>query len=139
MMKLTVEQITKAVTGQLIQGDPRQSVKGVSTDSRTINPGELFIALKGEHFDGHTFISESLVQKASALLVSRKNNLRKLLPPECTIPLIQVNDTLHALGDLANAWMKQNRATVAAITGTNGKTTTREMTATVLEQTHQRS
>ena len=136
MMKLTVEQILKAVAGQLIQGDPRQPVKGVSTDSRTINPGELFIALKGERFDGHTFISESLVQKASALLVNKKNNLRKLLPSECTIPLIQVNDTLHALGDLANAWMKQNRATVAAITGTNGKTSTREMTATVLEQRH---
>ena len=101
MMKLTVEQILKAVAGQLIQGDPRQPVKGVSTDSRTINPGELFIALKGERFDGHTFISESLVQKASALLVNKKNNLRKLLPSECTIPLIQVNDTLHALGDLS--------------------------------------
>ncbi len=136
MMKLTVEQILKAVAGQLIQGDLRQPVKGVSTDSRTINPGELFIALKGERFDGHTFISESLVQKASALLVNEKSNPRKLLPSESTIPLIQVNDTLHALGDLANAWMKQNRATVAAITGTNGKTSTREMTATVLGQRH---
>ena len=136
MMELTVEQITQAVAGHLTQGDPSQCARGVSTDSRTIKPGELFIALKGEQFDGHNFISESLVEKASALLVSRKSNLRELLPAQCDIPLIQVNDTLNALGDLANAWIKRNSATVVAITGSNGKTTTREMTATVLERAH---
>jgi UDP-N-acetylmuramoyl-tripeptide--D-alanyl-D-alanine ligase len=137
MMELTIKQIIKAVAGHLMRGDPNSCVKGVSTDSRTIVPGELFIALKGERFDGHSFISESLVQKASALLVNRKSNLQEVLPPECTIPIIEVNDTLTALGDLANAWMNHTSAVVIAITGSNGKTTTREMTASILEQTHQ--
>ena len=136
MMELTVKQITEAVAGRLMQGDPDSWVKGISTDSRTIVSGELFIALKGERFDGHSFISESLVQKAAALLVNRKSTLQGVLPQEYTIPLIEVNDTLRALGDLANAWMKHMSPTVIAITGSNGKTTTREMTATVLEQTH---
>jgi UDP-N-acetylmuramoyl-tripeptide--D-alanyl-D-alanine ligase len=136
MMELTVKQITKAVSGHLMQGDPHSCANGVSTDSRTIAPGELFIALKGERFDGHSFISEALVQKAAALLVNRKSNVQEVLSVESTIPLIEVNDTLTALGDLANAWMKHTSATVIAITGSNGKTTTREMTATVLEQTH---
>lgn len=136
MMELTVKQITEAVAGHLRRGDPNSYVKGCSTDSRTIAPEELFIALKGERFDGHSFISESLVQKAGALLVNRKSNLKGVLPLECTTPVIEVNDTLTALGDLANAWMKHTSATVIAITGSNGKTTTREMAATVLEQTH---
>ena len=135
-MELIIEAIAGAVSGQVLQGNPRRRIAGVSTDSRTINPGELFIPLKGEHFDGHHFIGQALLAKASGVMVSREWKQRHLpdLPPD--IPVIQVSDTLTALGDLARAWVGHTGATIIAITGSNGKTTTREMTATILEQSH---
>ena len=135
-MNLTLEEIQKAVTGQLLQGAPDHRAQGVSTDSRTLKTGELFIALKGEHFDGHDFITKDMVSKASGLMVSRKYNMRNLVSFKKDIPVIQVSDTLMALGDLAATWTKKNRATIVGITGSNGKTTTREMTATILAHAH---
>jgi UDP-N-acetylmuramoyl-tripeptide--D-alanyl-D-alanine ligase len=135
-MNLTIEEILKAVTGQLLHGAPQHRAKGVSTDSRTIKTGDLFIALKGEHFDGHDFITETVVRKASGLIVSRECNVRKLVSLKKDIPIIQVSDTLKALGDLATTWTQKNRATIVAITGSNGKTTTREMTATIAVHSH---
>ena len=137
MMNLTIEEIQKAVNGTLLNGAPQHRAQGVSTDSRTLKTGELFIALKGEHFDGHDFITEPVVKSASGLIVSRKCNVQELVSFKRDIPLIQVSNTLQALGDLAAAWTKKNRATIVAITGSNGKTTTREMTATILARTHQ--
>lgn len=132
-MNLTIEEIVQAVGGQLLQGDPQHRALGVSTDSRTLKSGELFIALKGEHFDGHDFISEDVLRRASGLIVSRKRIMEECASDTSAIPLVQVSDTLTALGDLARAWRKRNRTTIVAITGSNGKTTTREMTATILE------
>lgn len=136
-MELTIEKILKAVKGQLIRGSPQHRVKGVSTDSRVIKAGELFIALTGERFDGHQFINDTLERGASALMVKRGFQLQDFSLSKKDIPLIQVEDTLKALGDLACFWMQQNRATVVAITGSNGKTTTREMVATILERSYQ--
>jgi UDP-N-acetylmuramoyl-tripeptide--D-alanyl-D-alanine ligase len=135
-MNLTIEEILKAVTGQLLQGALEHRAQGVSTDSRTLKTGELFIALKGEHFDGHDFITETVVGKASGLIVGRSCNVQKLVSLRKDIPVIQVSDTLNALGDLARTWTKKNRATIVAITGSNGKTTTREMTATIVARSH---
>lgn len=135
-MNLSMEAIAQAVTGTVLQGDLHRRAEGVSTDSRTLKKGELFIALKGERFDGHDFIAESLIQKASGLIISRKAAVQQLLAAKKDIPLIQVSDTLGALGDLAAAWTKNNRATIVAITGSNGKTTTREMTAAILARSH---
>jgi UDP-N-acetylmuramoyl-tripeptide--D-alanyl-D-alanine ligase len=135
-MNLTIEEILKAVTGQLLQGALEHRAQGVSTDSRTLKTGELFIALKGEHFDGHDFITETVVGKASGLIVGRSCNVQKLVSLRKDIPVIQVSDTLTALGDLARTWTKKNRATIVAITGSNGKTTTREMTATIVARSH---
>ena len=136
-MKLTVEEILRAVEGKLIQGSPHHLLEGISTDSRTIKAGELFIALKGERFDGHQFINGALAKGASGLIVSKGFNLRDLPLSKKDIPLLQVEDTLKALGDLACFWTQQNPATIVAITGSNGKTTTREMSATILEHSHQ--
>jgi UDP-N-acetylmuramoyl-tripeptide--D-alanyl-D-alanine ligase len=135
-MNLTIEEILKAVTGQLLQGDPQHRAQGVSTDSRSLKTGELFIALKGEHFDGHDFITEPVAGKASGLIVSKRCDVQKLVSLAKDIPVIQVSDTLKALGDLATAWTKKNRATIVAITGSNGKTTTREMTAAIVALSH---
>jgi UDP-N-acetylmuramoyl-tripeptide--D-alanyl-D-alanine ligase len=135
-MELKAGEILRAVEGQLVQGAPQHLLRGVSTDSRAIQEGELFIALKGDRFDGHHFINEVLDRNASGLIVGKGFPLRDLPSLKKDIPVIQVIDTLRALGDLASFWMQQNRATVVAITGSNGKTTTREMAATILEHSH---
>jgi UDP-N-acetylmuramoyl-tripeptide--D-alanyl-D-alanine ligase len=135
-MNLTIEEILNAVNGKLLHGALEHRAQGVSTDSRTLKTGELFIALKGEHFDGHDFIAEPVVSKASGLIVSKTCNVQKLVSLKKGMPVIQVSDTLKALGDLATTWTKKNRATIVAITGSNGKTTTREMTATILAHAH---
>jgi len=135
-MELTVEEILRAVKAQLIQGSPHHLLEGISTDSRTIKAGELFIALKGERFDGHQFINDALVKGASGLVVRKGFNLRDLPLLKKDIPLLQVEDTLKALGDFACFWTKRNKATIVAITGSNGKTTTREMSATILAHSY---
>jgi len=132
-MDLIIQSIAAAVSGRVLQGSPRKQAEGVSTDSRSIRPGELFIPLKGEHFDGHDFIGQAVQAKAAGIIVSRDWKGGNL-PPD--IPVIEVADTLTALGDLAQAWVRHTQATVIAITGSNGKTTTREMTAAILEQSH---
>lgn len=136
-MELTLEEILRAVKGQSIQGSPHHRLKGISTDSRTIKAGELFIALKGECFDGHQFINDALVKGASGLIVRKGFNLRDLPLSKKDISLIQVEDTLEALGDLACFWTQRNKATIVAITGSNGKTTVREISATILEHSYQ--
>jgi UDP-N-acetylmuramoyl-tripeptide--D-alanyl-D-alanine ligase len=132
-MDLIIESIAAAVSGRVLQGSPRTRVNGVSTDSRSIRPGELFIPLTGERFDGHDFISPAVQAGASGILTSREWK-EKNLPPD--MPVIEVPDTLTALGDLARAWVQHSQATIIAITGSNGKTTTREMTAAILERSH---
>lgn len=136
MMDLTAKEITKAVNGQLIQGSPLNRLKGISTDSRSLKAGELFIALKGERFDGHHFVNDTLARGAAGLIVEKGFSLKDMSSAKKDVPLIQVADTLKALGDLASSWMQQNNATTVAITGSNGKTTTREMAATILEHSH---
>ena len=136
MMDLTAKEITKAVNGQLIQGSPLNRLKGISTDSRSLKAGELFIALKGERFDGHHFVNDILARGAAGLIVEKGFSLKDMSSAKKDVPLIQVADTLKALGDLASSWMQQNNATTVAITGSNGKTTTREMAATILEHSH---
>lgn len=132
-MELIIESIAAAASGRVLQGSPRKRMEGVSTDSRSTRPGELFIALKGEHFDGHDFIGRALQAEAAGIMVD-KDWKREDLPPD--IPVIQVADTMTALGDLARAWVQHTAATIIAITGSNGKTTTREMTAAILERSH---
>ena len=96
---------------------------GVSTDTRKIKKGDLFIALKGTHFDGHEYIESAFDKGASAAVVQQAVNH----------PCWVVPDTLYALGELARAWRKRFPIKVVAITGTNGKTTTKEMLVTVLQ------
>jgi len=99
----------------------------VSTDSRSIAPGELFLALRGERFDGHHFIDQVAVKGAVAAIVDEAY--------ECAnepLPLIRVKDTLVALQALALAWRKTLDLKVVAITGSNGKTSTKDFTAAVL-------
>ncbi len=100
---------------------------GVSTDSRTISPGELFFALQGPNFDGHSFVKKALKKGGVAAVVCR--HWWQEEGKEISAPLLVVEDTLRALGELANSYRRRFSPTILAITGTNGKTTTKEMVA----------
>jgi UDP-N-acetylmuramoyl-tripeptide--D-alanyl-D-alanine ligase len=106
---------------------PKKDVafSGVSIDSRSIKPGELFIAITGEQFDGHDFIAQAKANGAVAVLVDR---------PTAELPFLEVADTRLALGTAAAAWLRQLNIPVAAITGSNGKTTVKEMLASILRE-----
>ncbi len=98
--------------------------KGCSTDSRTIEKDNLFIALKGEHFDGHKFIHDAEIKGASSLMLEQ-GEVKSL-------PYIKVSDTRKAMGLLAKSWREEITIPLVAITGSNGKTTVKEMVASIL-------
>jgi len=107
-----------------VQNDPGFS--GITTDSRQVVPGMLFAALPGETFDGHDYIHEAVERGAVAVLVERK--------VASSIATLQVADVLAALGLLAAHWRKQCAAMVVGVTGSNGKTTVKEMIASILRR-----
>ncbi|MCX5904360.1 MAG: UDP-N-acetylmuramoyl-tripeptide--D-alanyl-D-alanine ligase [Proteobacteria bacterium] len=127
-MKLNMREILDATRGHLAQGAPDAVITGVSIDSRRIAAEELFVPLTGSNCDGHVFISDAFSKGARASLVQRGNalmpDLRKRFPDSV---LIAIDCPLQALGDLACFWRKKFDLPVVAITGSNGKTTTKEM------------
>lgn len=122
-MKLTLEEAAIAVGG-ILTGNKDDVVTAVSTDTRHIEKGSLFIALKGEKFDAHDFVSDAL-EKGSICAVTEKD------VEGCHI---LVDDTRKALGDLARYYLKKTGVPVVAITGSTGKTTTKEIVSSVLSQ-----
>ncbi len=102
------------------------SLKGVSIDSRTTSPGDLFVAITGDNFNGHEFIN-SAISKGALAAVTEKN-------VQVDIPILTVNDSRQALGDIANQWRKEFKYPVIAITGSNGKTTVKEMMSSIFSQ-----
>ncbi|UFS71636.1 UDP-N-acetylmuramoyl-tripeptide--D-alanyl-D-alanine ligase [Geomonas sp. RF6] len=120
-------------TGGTVRGEGNALAGGVSTDSRSVAAGELFIPLRGERFDGHAFIGTALERGASIILVEEGWLAGNSLPG--TVPAVVVKDTLRALGDLA-AWHRSRfDIPVVGVTGSNGKTTTKEMLARILSET----
>jgi UDP-N-acetylmuramoyl-tripeptide--D-alanyl-D-alanine ligase len=111
----------------------RRRCSGVSTDSRTTGEGELFVALRGERFDGHAFLSSVFARGAFAAVVDRKGDISAAQE----FPLLVVEDTIRALGELAHLYRKKFDIPVLAIGGSNGKTTTKEMIAGVLGAKYQ--
>ena len=90
--------------------------RGVATNSKTVEPGNLFVALRGERFDAHDFLADVVARGAAAVVVER-------LPAGLAIPALIVPDTRHALGQIAHWWRKQFSIPVIGVTGSNGKTT----------------
>lgn len=125
MEPLRIEDVVQACRGKPV-GKGRKTVTGVSIDSRTAAPGDLFFAIKGERFDGHKFCSEAAARGAAALVVSDCS----ALPARAQGIIVQ--DTRQALCDTAGFYRKGLRARAIAVTGSNGKTTTREMIAAIL-------
>lgn len=131
--QLTVRELQSAIGGNLVFGLEDMPVNGLSTDTRKITKGEFFIALKGEHFDGHDFIQEAISAGAAGLIV--ENDKMEFVPIlDKTSTLIAVSSTLNALGDLALWWRRQWGKELVSITGTNGKSTTKEMAASILSK-----
>lgn len=120
MLELTVGEIHAAIGGILENADPSMRIRSVSNDTRGIQPGDIYWALPGERFDGHDFCSEAL-DKGAAAVVIQNNKL-----PGIEIPCIRVPDTLWALGELARHLRGQSQARVVGITGSVGKTSTKE-------------
>lgn len=130
----SVANIVESTGGRLVLGNEKVSLKAISTDSRTLKEGDLFVAIRGDKFDGHTFVKEVLKKRAGGVLVSEAYVASEspVVPEDAC--LIAVSDTLRALGDMAAFYRRRKPISVVAITGTNGKTTTKEMTANVLGQ-----
>ncbi len=112
--------------GGWVHGDGQSRLASVSTDTRSLSPGALFVAIAGEHYDGHDFLPQAIDQGAAAALVSRNGGTA------LEVPTIHVDDTVRALGALAQARRECFKGPVIAITGSNGKTTTKEMCAEIL-------
>lgn len=127
-----ISEIASAASGK-VYGDVSGSVSGISTDSRTARPGELFVALKGEKFDGHDYIPQ-LAESGIAVLMLEDGWQAKHKAPE-GVTCITVKNTLKALGDLAHCWRSRFSIPVIGVTGSNGKTTTKEMLASILRLT----
>ncbi|WP_353853762.1 UDP-N-acetylmuramoyl-tripeptide--D-alanyl-D-alanine ligase [Bacillus sp. Bos-x628] len=133
MMKRTVEQVAQMAGGTL--SNPAfggEQIHGVTTDTRKVSKGALFIPLIGEHFNGHTFASKAVELGAAAVLWNQKETH----PPK-DVPVIFVEDTLAALQKLAKAYLKEENPRVVGITGSNGKTTTKDMIHSVLQTAYQ--
>ena len=124
-MNWLLSQVALAVNGRLI--GPDVGLSGVSTDTRAIGPGQLFIALHGDNFDAHDFLAPAVASGAAALLVAAEEKL------PAGVSAVVVDDTRLALGRLAAAWRANFALPVIAVTGSNGKTTTKEMIAAILK------
>ena len=124
---LTASLVAEATGGRLAAGSPTQVFTHVSTDTRTITRGALFVALRGERFDAHAFVAAGVAAGAAGVVVSSTAEM-----PVDGAAIIVVPDTLRALQDLARAVRRASGARVIAITGSAGKTTTKEVTAELL-------
>ena len=121
-MKMQLSEIANVIDGTLIGVDAE--VRSVSIDTRAIQPGELYVAIKGHQFDGNTFVDKAEQAGAVAAILNEGFST--------SLPYIKVKDTRLALGRLAGAWRDKIPVKVVGITGSNGKTTVKEMTAAIL-------
>jgi UDP-N-acetylmuramoyl-tripeptide--D-alanyl-D-alanine ligase len=128
-LNLSLTQLLQVLPAQPLNVDAAAVevlVSDVTTDSRTISPGQVFFALRGEKFDGHQFVAQAIAQGATVAIVSE-------IPPDAAgLPLLIVSDTLIAYQTLARWWRDQQPAKVVAVTGSVGKTTTKELISAVL-------
>jgi len=122
------------VNGMLLHGNETKIFRGVSINSRTIKEGELFVCIKGEKFDGHDFIGDAISKGAAGVILSDSNRVSKEMIGEEVSPfVIQSENTLRALQDLASYQRSISPFRVVGVTGTNGKSTTKEMIASIIE------
>ncbi|MBW8900638.1 MAG: UDP-N-acetylmuramoyl-tripeptide--D-alanyl-D-alanine ligase [Massilia sp.] len=122
-MRGSLEQVASTIDGAHVTRDAY--FQGVSTDSRQLMPGSLFVALRGERFDAHDFLDQVVDKPLAAVVVER-------LPEHYPLPALVVPDTLAALGRIGNFWRRRFAIPVVGVTGSNGKTTVKEMISAIL-------
>ncbi|MBQ0935575.1 UDP-N-acetylmuramoyl-tripeptide--D-alanyl-D-alanine ligase [Ideonella paludis] len=122
---MTLAQAQRLILGATLVGDPEQRFSRVHTDTRSLQAGDLFVALRGERFDANDFLATAKTQGASAALAERGL-------ADAGLPGLQVPDALQALQQLAKGWRGQHQLPVIAVTGSNGKTTVTQMVASIL-------
>ncbi|MFA5090137.1 MAG: UDP-N-acetylmuramoyl-tripeptide--D-alanyl-D-alanine ligase [Candidatus Omnitrophota bacterium] len=130
-----IREILEATSGRLVDGGISGRVRGISIDSRTIRPDEAFLALEGDNFDGHDFIAEALRKGASCVIrQAQKTGLaqRKAVPG--SVVVIEVGDGIKALSDIASFQRRKFNIPLIAISGSSGKTTTKDMLARILSR-----
>ncbi|MGD8306587.1 MAG: UDP-N-acetylmuramoyl-tripeptide--D-alanyl-D-alanine ligase [Ignavibacteria bacterium] len=130
-VRLNIEDVFEIPTARIYSPDDFKPVSHITIDSRKIRKGSLFIAIKGKRFDGHEFVGKSVKNGASAVVINRRN-LNEF--DNIDIPIITVTDTTKALGYIANMWRRKLNTKIIGITGSTGKTTTKDMLATLLEE-----
>jgi UDP-N-acetylmuramoyl-tripeptide--D-alanyl-D-alanine ligase len=128
-----VDRIAAALADQASGKLPRGSseVSGITTDTRKIGKGDVFVALRGERFDGHDYLRDAVRDGASALVVSRAPKLDTL-----GVPIFEVHDTLIALGALAHYWRRAWGKTIIGVAGSNGKTSTKDLLRAALSRAY---
>ena len=122
---MTLQQVSSWVAGALLVGDGLTQIKRVHTDTRNLQPGDLFVALKGDNFDAHEFLLQAKSQGAAAAIAQRGLT-------QAGLAGLQVSDSKIALGQLAAGWRSQFDLPLIAVTGSNGKTTVTQMIASIL-------
>ncbi|MEW9582332.1 UDP-N-acetylmuramoyl-tripeptide--D-alanyl-D-alanine ligase [Paraburkholderia sp. DGU8] len=124
MSMFTLRDAAALIPGASVRGDDSVEFERVSTDSRSAGPGDLFVAIKGERFDAHDFLPDVAARHVTAVLIARA-------PDSWNVPAIRVADTRLALGALARGWRRRFEMPLVAVTGSNGKTTVKEMIASI--------
>jgi len=124
MTMLSLGEAARLIPDATVHGDPDTTFERVSTDSRTVGPGDLFVALKGDRFDAHDFLGDVAARGAAAALVAH-------VPAGLAMPVVEGGETRAALGALAHGWRKRFAVPLVAVTGSNGKTTVKEMIASI--------
>ncbi|MCF7958161.1 MAG: UDP-N-acetylmuramoyl-tripeptide--D-alanyl-D-alanine ligase [Phycisphaerae bacterium] len=135
MRSILLEEVKNVLRAEMKTPLGKGAVTGVTTDSRAVQPGDLFFALRGDHFDGHDFIDEVVARGAVAVVIDRKMPMSETVR-NSTVSVMRVDDAVEALGVLAGFYRSKLVGSVAVIgvTGTNGKTTVREMIYHVLSK-----
>jgi UDP-N-acetylmuramoyl-tripeptide--D-alanyl-D-alanine ligase len=136
------EEVIHAIGGQLLHGSSKVRIRRIWTDSRTIRAGDLFVALKGPNFDGHRYVGDAITRGAVGAIVQQSawhrisSTIRRIAssPSHVPVVIVGVKDPLRAYQDLAAVHRRQFHIPVVAITGSNGKTTTKEMVSHILSK-----
>jgi len=132
-MNLSLREVVNATHGRLIAGSPGQALHPISIDTRTLRPHETFLALSGPHFDRHDYL-RAAAERGASLLILQHLDARLRWRSSAAPSVLQVSDPLKALQDIARWIRARSAARVVGVTGSNGKTTTKEMLACILQR-----